>query len=53
MRLSIAEEIGQRVEEKTAAKDVDILPFIKKVLDWTLKKQNIFNKEKCLIFNFG
>ena len=52
-RLSIAEKIGQRVEEKIGAKDVDIVPFIRKVLDWSQKKQNIFNTEKCLILNFG
>ena len=52
-RLSIAEKIGQRLEEKIGAKDVDIVPFIRKVLDWSQKKQNIFNTEKCLILNFG
>jgi hypothetical protein len=52
-RLSIAEGVGQRVEKKIVSKDVDIVPFISQVLDWTQKKPNIFRKEKCLILNFG
>ena len=52
-RLSIAEKIGQRLEEKLGAKDVGVVPFIRKVLDWSQKKQNIFNTEIFLILNFG
>ena len=52
-RLSIADDVAQRVEEKMANKDFDIVPFIGQVLDWTQKKQNIFSKDKSLILNFG
>jgi hypothetical protein len=49
----LGQEIGQRVEEKIGYKDVDIVPLISQVLDWTLKKPNILRKEKCLVLNFG
>jgi hypothetical protein len=52
-RLSIAEEIGQSVEEKIVYKKIDIVPFVSQVLDWTQKIPNIFRTEKCLILNFG
>jgi hypothetical protein len=52
-RMSIADGIGQRVEKKIVPKDVDIVPFISQVLDWTQKKPNIFREEKCFILNFG
>ena len=51
--MSIAEGIGQLVEKKIVSKNVDIVPFISHILDWTQKKPNIFKKEKMLILNFG
>ena len=52
-RMSIADGMAQRVEKKIVPKDVDIVPFISQVLDWTQKKPNIFPKERCLILNYG
>ena len=49
----LGQEIGQRVEDKIGYTDVDIVPFISQLLDWTLKKPNILRKEKLLILNFG
>ena len=49
----MSENIRVRVEEKIVHREVDIVPFISQVLDWTEKKQHIFREENPLIINFG
>ena len=51
VRISIAEDIGHRVEEKLIYQHVDIVPFIRDVLRWQLGKHAV--NEQMLILNFG
>ena len=52
-RLSISQEVGQRVEKKMVLKNVDILNIVENFLQWTRDKKDVFRKEKCMILNFG
>ena len=53
VRLSISQEVGQRVEKKMVLKNVDILNIVENFLQWTRDKKDVFRKEKCMILNFG
>ena len=53
VRISIAEDIGHRVEKKVVYQHVDIVPFIMDVLQWRLNKRDVLKDEKMLILNFG
>ena len=53
VRLSIAQDVGQRVENKMIWENVDILNIVENFVEWTTSKQNVFRKEKCMILNFG
>ena len=53
VRLSIAQDVGQRVENKMIWENVDILNIVENFVEWTTSKQNVFRKEKTMILNFG
>ena len=53
VRLSISQEVGQRMEKKLVLKNVDILNIVENFLQWTRDKKDVFRKERCMILNFG
>ena len=53
VRLSIAQEVGQRVENKMVLENVDILNIVENFVEWTTSKQNVFRTENSMILNFG
>ena len=53
VRLSISQEVGQRVEKKMVLKNVDILNVVENFDQWTTDKSDVFRKERCMILDFG
>jgi hypothetical protein len=53
VRLSIAMEVGQRVDNKMWMKNVDIVNIVENFVDWTTSKKDLCRKQRCITLNFG
>ena len=53
VRLSISQEVEQRVEKQMVLKNVDVLNVVENFDQWTRDKRDVFKKEKCMILDFG
>jgi hypothetical protein len=52
VRLTIAQDVEQRVEKKMVWKNADIMNIVENFVEWTNSKKDLCRKNKCMILNF-